>query len=96
MEQIEEFIAWKGAYEIMSLLENFDDAPYETESLAILQYCYDNYKNDNCFIIKYLNRFSPPKEETNALQEPMEEEIAEIRSSLDRSEERRVGKECRL
>ena len=87
VEQIEEFIAWKGAYEIMSLLENFDDAPYETESLAIFQYCYDNYRNDYCFIIKYLNRFSPPKEETNALQEPMEEEIAETGSSLDEKEE---------
>ena len=27
VEQIEEFAAFKGAYEILSLLENIDDAP---------------------------------------------------------------------
>ena len=30
VEQIEEFIAWKGAFEISSLLETDDDAPYKT------------------------------------------------------------------
>src|SRR3954467_13135593 len=34
-EQIEEFVAFKGAYEITSFLENIDDAPYKSESLAI-------------------------------------------------------------
>ena len=37
-ELIEEFIAWKGAYEISSLIENDDDAPYKSESFAILNY----------------------------------------------------------
>src|SRR3954466_9264212 len=37
-EQIEEFVAFKGVYEITSFLENIDDAPYKSESLAILQY----------------------------------------------------------
>ena len=31
-EPIEEFIAWKGAYEISSLIENDDDAPYKSET----------------------------------------------------------------
>ena len=53
----------------------------------IFEYCFDNYKDCNGYIIKYLNRCSPPKEETNALQEPMEEEIAETRNSLDEKEE---------
>ena len=35
----------------------------------------------------FLNRFSPPKEETNALQKHMEEEIAKTGSSLDEKEE---------
>src|ERR1041385_7732970 len=41
-EQIEEFVAFKGAYEITSFLENIDDAPYKCESLAILQYFFEN------------------------------------------------------
>ena len=68
-------------------LENIDDAPYKYEIYDILEYCFDNYKDDNGYIIKYLNRLFPPKEQTNALQEPMEEEIAETRSSLDEKEE---------
>ena len=87
MEQIEEFIAWKGAFKIAYLLENIDDAPYKYEIYDLLEYCFDNYKDVNGYIIKYLNRCSPPKEESNALQEPMEEEIAEIGSSLDEKEE---------
>ena len=39
VEQIEEFIAWKGAFEIAGLLENFDIATYKSETLAILEYC---------------------------------------------------------
>jgi hypothetical protein len=31
VEQIEEFIAWKGAFELAYLLENTDDAPYKYE-----------------------------------------------------------------
>ena len=87
VEQIEEFIAWKGAFEIAYLLESIDDAPNKYEIYAILEYCFENYRDCNGYIIKYLNRFSPPKEETNALQEPMEEEIAETGSSLDEKEE---------
>ena len=47
----------------------------------------DNYKNDNCYVTEYLKGLSPPEEETNAMKEPMEEEIAEIGSSLDEKEE---------
>ena len=36
VEQIEEFIAWKGAFEIAYLLESIDDAPYKYEIYAIL------------------------------------------------------------
>ena len=34
MEQTEEFIAWKGAIEIASVLEKYDDAPYKSENFA--------------------------------------------------------------
>src|SRR3954462_11089773 len=36
VEQIEEFIAWKGAFELASLLKNTDDAPYDCKVYEIL------------------------------------------------------------
>jgi hypothetical protein len=86
VEQIEEFIAWKGAFELAYLLENTDDAPYKYEVYDILKFCFDNYKEENGYILKYLNRCSPT-EETNSLKEPMEEEIAETASSLHEKDE---------
>jgi hypothetical protein len=71
VEKIEEFIAWKGAFELAYLLENTDDAPFKYEVYDILNFCFDNYKEENGYILKYLNRCSPT-EETNALKEPME------------------------
>src|SRR3954466_6354970 len=66
-EQIEEFVAFKGAYEITYLLKTIDDASYKSESLAILDYCLENY-GANYYITDYLERISPPKEVTNVLQ----------------------------
>src|SRR3954469_13616153 len=85
VEQIEEFIAWKGAFKIAYLLEIIDDAPYTYEIYEILEFCFDNYKEENYYILDYLNRCSPLKESTNALQDSMEEET-EI--SLDEKEEK--------
>ena len=90
VEPIEEFIAWKGAYEISSLIENDYDAPYKSESFAILNCCMDNYKDENCYITEYLKGLSPLEEETNAMQEPMKEEIVETGSSVDEKEEGRM------
>ena len=73
MEQIEVCISWKGAYESTSLFENIYDAPYQSESLVVFKYCYDNHEDDNAYITEYLVRISPPNEKTNALEEPMEE-----------------------
>src|SRR4051812_46103777 len=85
-EQIEEFVAFKGAYEITSFLENIDEAPYKSESLAILNYYLENY-DANYYITDHLERISPQKEETNVLQDFIEEEITEPESSLDEEEE---------
>ena len=59
------------------MLENINNAHYQTENFTILKYCFENY-NDNYYITEYVEKVSPPKGETDALQEPMEEEIAEI------------------
>ena len=77
VEQIEEFILWKGAIETSSLLENYDDAPHKSEIFAILKFRCENYQNENGYIMRYLKTYHSPKKDNNALQEPMEEEIAE-------------------
>ena len=59
VEQIEESVTFKGAYEISSLLENIDDAPYKSKSLAILKYWFENY-NANAYITRYIEGISPP------------------------------------
>src|SRR3954453_23244282 len=87
VEQIREFIAWKGAFEIAYLLESIHDAPYKYEIYEILEFCFDNYKEENYYILEYINRCSPLKESTNAFQDSMEEEIAETEISLDEKKE---------
>jgi hypothetical protein len=75
------------------LLENTDDALYKYEVYDILKFCFDNYKEENGYILKYLNKCSPT-EETNTLKEPMEEEIAETRSSFDDQEDEEWSYPC--
>ena len=56
VQQIEEFVAFKGAYEIESLFEkfeDFDDSVYRPENFAILKYCYDNYAS-NAYVKPYI------------------------------------------
>ena len=46
VERIEEFVAFKGVYEIESLFLKygaFDNDVYRPENFAILKYCYENY-----------------------------------------------------
>ena len=44
VQQIEEFVAFKGAYEISCLIEKYDATLYKSENFAILKYCYENYE----------------------------------------------------
>ena len=66
VEQIEEFVAFKGSYEIECLFEDFDDSFYRPENFAILKYCYDNYKY-NPDIDAFIERVSAVQEEINIL-----------------------------
>jgi len=86
IEQIEEFVAFKGAYEIASLIEKYDATLYESENFAILKYCYENYAS-NAHVKEYTEYLSAVQEETDILQESMEEEIDETVSSLDEKDE---------
>ena len=75
-----------GAYEISALLKNRDEAPYKSDTFAMLGYCLVYY-NDNPYITEFLEKRHPKKEETIVLQEPLEEEFAEPENSLDEKEE---------
>ena len=89
VEQIEEFVTFMGAYEIESLFkecENLDDAVQRPENFAILKYCYENYEY-NANIDAFIEKVYDVQEETNILQESMEEEIDETASSLDEEDE---------
>ena len=69
VEQIEEFVAFKGAYEIESLFEKYedcDDAIYRSQNYAILKYCYENYEY-NAHIDEFIEKVSAAQEETNIL-----------------------------
>ena len=60
VQQIEEFVAFKGAYEIASLIEKYDATLYKSENFAIFQYCYDNYAS-NAYVKLYIEKFSVSK-----------------------------------
>ena len=72
VQQIEGFVAFKGAYEITSLIGKYDATLYKYETFAILKYCYDNYAS-NAYVKPYIDDSSAVQEEINILQESMEE-----------------------
>src|SRR3954467_6756961 len=43
VEKIEVFVAFKGAYEIASLIEKYYDTIHKSENFAVLAYCFENY-----------------------------------------------------
>ena len=86
VQQIEKFVAFKGAYEIASLIEKYDATLYKSEIFAIFQYCYDNYAS-NAYVKPYIEDSPAVQKETNILQESMEEEIDETVSSLDEKDD---------
>ena len=86
------------------MIEKYGATLYKSENFAILEYCYDNYAS-NAYVKPYIEDFSTVQEETNILQEAMEEEIDETVSSLDekddeeseeQKEEERISYPCPL
>src|SRR4051812_34718694 len=58
VEKIEEFVAFKGAYEIACLIEKYYDTIHKSGNFAVVDYCLENYicndyieyfKNKNVF-----------------------------------------------
>ena len=61
IEQIEEFFAFKGAYEVASLIEKYDITLYESENFDILKYCYENYAH-NVYVKEFIERMTVASE----------------------------------
>ena len=49
-----------GAYEITAFLNNRDEAPYKSDTFAMLGYCLECY-NDNTYISEFLEKRHPKK-----------------------------------
>ena len=68
------------------MIEKYDATLYNSGNFAILEYCYDNYAS-NAYVKPYIEDSSAVQEETNILQESMEEEIDETVSSLEEKDD---------
>ena len=71
IEQIEEFVAFKGAYEVASLIEKYDVTHYESENFDILKYCYENYAH-NVYVKEFIERMTVALEENNDMHESID------------------------
>jgi hypothetical protein len=64
IEKIEEFVAFKGAYEIASLIEKYYDTIHKSGNFAVLAYCFENYIC-NDYIEDFKNKMLAAQEEAN-------------------------------
>ena len=64
VEKIEEFVAFKGAYEIASLIEKYYDTIHKSENFEVLSYCFENYIS-NAYIEDFKNIMTAAQEEAN-------------------------------
>ena len=62
IEQIEEFVIFKGAHEVASLIEKYEITLYKSENSDILKYCYENYAHNAC-VKEFIERMSAALEE---------------------------------
>src|SRR3954466_2752104 len=76
---IEEIVAFKGAYEIASLIEKYYDTIHKSENFAVLQYCFENYVC-NDYIEEFKNKMFAAQEEAN---EFFDEESYDSEDSLE-------------
>src|SRR3954471_21262696 len=81
VENIEEFVAFKGAYEIAFLIENYYDTIHKSENFAVLAYCFENYTS-NAYIEDFKNKMVASQEEAN---DCYDEESYDSEDSLDTS-----------
>ena len=71
IEQIEEFVVFKGAHEVASLIEKYDITLYKSENSDILKYCYENYAH-NAYVKEFIERMTVALEENNDMHESID------------------------
>src|SRR3954467_14835057 len=81
VENIEEFVDFKGAYEIASLVEKYYDTIHKSENFAVLAYCFENYTS-NAYIEDFKNKMLAAREEAN---DCCDEDSYDSEDSLDTS-----------
>ena len=57
IEQIEEFFAFKGTYDVASFIEKYDITLYKSENFDKLKYCYENYAH-NVYVKEFIERIT--------------------------------------
>ena len=68
------------------MIGKYDATLYKSENFGILKYCYDNY-DSNAYVKPYIEDSSAVQEDSNILQESMEEVIDETVGSLDEKDD---------
>src|ERR1041385_788643 len=76
---LKSFFAFKGAYELASLIEKYYDTIHKSENFALLAYCFENYTS-NAYIEDFKNRMLASREEAN---DCYDEESYDSEDSLD-------------
>ena len=66
IEQIEEFVAFKGAYEVAPFI-----TLYKSENFDMLKYCYENYAH-NVYVKEFIERMTVACEKNNDMHESID------------------------
>ena len=64
-------VAFKGALEVASLIENYDITLYKSENFDILKYCYQNYAH-NDHVKEFIERMTIALEENSDMHESID------------------------
>ena len=84
IEQIEEFVVFKGAHEVASLIEKYDFTLKKSENSVILKYCNENLAH-NFYVQEFTERMIVASEENNDMHESIDNDDSDdlVEISLD-------------
>ena len=77
IEQIEEFVIFKGAHEVASLIEKYDFTLNKSENSVILQYCNENFAH-NVYVQEFIVRMTVALEENNDMHESIDNDSDDL------------------
>ena len=84
IKQIEEFFAFKGAYEVASLIEKYNFTLNKFKNSVILKYCNENFAHNVC-VQDFIERMTVALEENNDMHESIDNDDSDdlVEISLD-------------